>query len=283
MQNISIDGSLPLPQLMAGMIYGLALLSGIVLLIRALIQIKQQRPDCARLNQLLYSRAWDPKELLFLLLLYTLLLILAGLSGSFFYEEQQPALRLIVTYVVWGGLMACTGWIIHRKGENWNTAFGLSRAQSHALKKSLPLYLITLPVVVLSALLFSFLLHLFGVEPAMQDVAHMIFQAPPLFRLLLIFSAIIGAPIVEEILFRGILFPTLARHIGIPGAIGLSSILFALLHNHLNGFLPLTVLSIAFCLAYWRYGSLWVNIGMHALYNGINIVMLLLHAEVLGL
>jgi len=47
----------------------------------------------------------------------------------------------------------------------------------------------------------------------------------------MIFFGIAVAPLVEELFFRGFLYPVLARHLGILPSIGLTSAAFALLHE----------------------------------------------------
>ena len=81
-------------------------------------------------------------------------------------------------------------------------------------------------------------------------------------------------PLYEEVLFRGVLFPYLTKRAGLAGGTLLVSALFALLHFHLPSMAPLFLLSIALCLAYWRTGSLWVNIGIHAIFNATSILAL---------
>ena len=84
------------------------------------------------------------------------------------------------------------------------------------------------------------------------------------------------APVAEEILFRGILVPLLMKRLGAGPAVILSSVLFALVHLHAPSFFPLFVLATGLALAYIYTGSLWVPIMMHALFNGMNLAILLL-------
>jgi membrane protease YdiL (CAAX protease family) len=89
----------------------------------------------------------------------------------------------------------------------------------------------------------------------------------PFLRLAIGVIAVIGAPIVEETLFRGILYPTLKKRLGFGLAVFLTSALFAAVHYHALTALPLTILAIALTLVYeWR-GNLASCILMHALFN----------------
>lgn len=82
----------------------------------------------------------------------------------------------------------------------------------------------------------------------------------------------LGAPLSEETLFRGFLFPGLAKsRLGLLGSGILTSLLWALLHFGYSIFGLLEVLSIGFYFAWLlvRTGSLWVTIFCHAVYNTV--------------
>jgi len=84
------------------------------------------------------------------------------------------------------------------------------------------------------------------------------------------------APLFEEVIFRGILLPLVARRWGTAAAVVTVSALFAMVHFHLPSVVPLFVIAVAFSLGYVYSGSLLVPVAMHALFNGVNLVMLAL-------
>jgi len=89
------------------------------------------------------------------------------------------------------------------------------------------------------------------------------------------FSAIILAPLVEEILFRGIAYKAL-RDRGYPRvALAVSSILFGLIHVNLLTFIPLTAFAVVLALLYERTGTLLAPIAAHSLFNAINFSLFL--------
>jgi membrane protease YdiL (CAAX protease family) len=75
------------------------------------------------------------------------------------------------------------------------------------------------------------------------------------------------APIAEELYFRGYVFRTYLQARGPLVAYGGTSVLFATLHLNLPALLPILVLSLIFCLAYRRTGSIIPSIVGHALNN----------------
>ncbi|MBM3856988.1 MAG: CPBP family intramembrane metalloprotease [Verrucomicrobia bacterium] len=98
-------------------------------------------------------------------------------------------------------------------------------------------------------------------------------------RCSIIAMATLVAPIAEEFIFRGYLYGVARRFLGrIPG-IAISSVLFAAMHLHLPSMPGLTVLAVMLCLLYERTGSLWSNIIVHATFNTISIVMLLIFKD----
>ena len=83
----------------------------------------------------------------------------------------------------------------------------------------------------------------------------------------IIFAGAVLAPICEEFLFRGFFYAVGKRYLG-PLASGfVTALLFAGIHQSLTAFAGLFVLALCLTLAYERTGSLFVPIGMHALYN----------------
>ena len=84
------------------------------------------------------------------------------------------------------------------------------------------------------------------------------------------FTAIVVAPVVEEILFRGILYRTVRDH-GFPKlALFGSALLFGVIHGSLMTLLPLAALAIILALLYDRAGNLMAPIFAHALFNAVN-------------
>lgn len=89
-------------------------------------------------------------------------------------------------------------------------------------------------------------------------------------RTLLLIQAAVGAPIVEEFTFRGLLFEGLRDRWGLWIAAALSAAVFALSHNTLpGGFLQLWTLGFVFALVSRRNRSILPNILMHGMHNGL--------------
>jgi CAAX protease family protein len=90
--------------------------------------------------------------------------------------------------------------------------------------------------------------------------------------------AVLIAPPAEEMLFRGILYPTIKQS-GFPRAAWwVTSLFFAAMHCNGLSFLPLTVFSLVLIYLYEKTGSLWASITAHSLFNFANFLFLVLWA-----
>ncbi|MGK7885622.1 MAG: CPBP family glutamic-type intramembrane protease [Crocosphaera sp.] len=90
------------------------------------------------------------------------------------------------------------------------------------------------------------------------------------------FTAAIAAPFYEEIMFRGFLLPSLTRYFPVWGAIGISSLIFAVAHLNLSEVLPLTVLGIVLGIVYTRSRNLLSSMLLHSLWNSGTLISLFL-------
>jgi membrane protease YdiL (CAAX protease family) len=94
---------------------------------------------------------------------------------------------------------------------------------------------------------------------------------------------VVMAPLIEEMLYRGFLYPTLKRLRQRPSAVlrflghpwtaaVLSGVLFGASHGSLYAWIPLAVLGVALARLYEWNGSLAAPIAAHAAFNAIQLV-----------
>jgi membrane protease YdiL (CAAX protease family) len=98
-------------------------------------------------------------------------------------------------------------------------------------------------------------------------------------RIPIILLAVVIAPVAEELAFRGYLYGVIKRYFGAIPALISSGILFALIHLNLPSFFPLLVLASAFALAYELSGSLLVPMTMHASFNALSLILVLMEQK----
>jgi hypothetical protein len=94
----------------------------------------------------------------------------------------------------------------------------------------------------------------------------------------IIISAVIAAPLAEELLFRVVLQGWLSERLPGPAAIGMTALIFALVHGWRDA-LPLVPLSIILGYLYYQTRYYWACVVTHALFNGTNLAMVLLTTE----
>jgi membrane protease YdiL (CAAX protease family) len=86
--------------------------------------------------------------------------------------------------------------------------------------------------------------------------------------LFMVFSACLAAPLAEEIVYRGVLFRSLANRLPLVAAVLLSSTVFALVHFYaLPSLWMVGAVGVACALSYAASGSLLTAVALHALYN----------------
>ena len=80
-------------------------------------------------------------------------------------------------------------------------------------------------------------------------------------------AIVIGAPIAEEIFFRGFLFGGTRPLVGALPAAVITGFIFSLAHYNLGLILPFTAIGAVLALSYQRSGTLFVPMGAHFLFN----------------
>jgi membrane protease YdiL (CAAX protease family) len=108
-------------------------------------------------------------------------------------------------------------------------------------------------------------------EPAeeLTDLAH-----GPAFLLLAVLITV-GAPLVEELFFRGVLQQSLIRRIGQPVlAVGITALAFGLAHYQPLQLLGLIAFGVVLGLLAWRTGRLGPGIVAHVFFNLVTVVAL---------
>jgi membrane protease YdiL (CAAX protease family) len=97
--------------------------------------------------------------------------------------------------------------------------------------------------------------------------------------LMIAFLAVATAPIVEESIYRGILYPALERVSGAPVAVILVTLLFAVPHvpqywPNFAVIISITLLSVALTVLRARTGRLLPCVAVHFVFNGIQSVII---------
>jgi len=203
-------------------------------------------------------------------LVVTILFTLAAASQS--KPAQAPsAIEMVAGALFYSVAMAGTifGCLAFSK-IGFRAAFGLAAGSStSAVAKGVRYGLEILPLVLLVSMGVSSIGESLGFDMRTQEIFDCLSDphASGWARAMLIFFAVGIAPVVEEILFRGILLPVVLKgRTFLFGAL-LTSLYFALMHLHAPSLLSLLVLSVGFSAGYASTGSILTPIAMHAVFN----------------
>jgi membrane protease YdiL (CAAX protease family) len=88
---------------------------------------------------------------------------------------------------------------------------------------------------------------------------------------LLLFLAV-GAPIVEELFFRGLVLRALLGRTRVPVAVVVSALLFGLAHFEAAQFAGLAAFGVVLAALAWRTGRLTPGIGAHVAFNTVAVL-----------
>ena len=237
--------------------------------------------DWEERKQLLQARPWLAADALGMLALLVSLQVGTGLLlaavRKFTHASPEDTMQLLSQTVLlhWLGL-ALVGALLSWRRLSWQAAFGMEwRALGRCAGLGALFCLAVLPFFWFYSTLYELGLRWYGIEPELQKVAVTLTGDQPLgLRIYLVGVAVVVAPFFEEILFRGIILPVLAKRFGVGRAIMLVAVLFAAVHLHVPALLPLFVMSVAFSLAYLYSGNLLVPVVMHSLFNAFNLALL---------
>ena len=94
-------------------------------------------------------------------------------------------------------------------------------------------------------------------------------------RLIMILGACVIAPVAEEIVFRGYLYPVVKRYTEPVIAAIFTGIIFGAVHGQIWAVIPLSLFGILLAILYEKSGSIWACILCHALFNIVNVVFML--------
>jgi membrane protease YdiL (CAAX protease family) len=203
--------------------------------------------------------------------------------GALAQKNAQPigpsvSQMIIAALSLQGAALMLVPHFLREQDLSWKEAFGFGNNWRRAMMLGVILACLFLPVAMgLQWLSAQVMVHLprLQLRPQEQEAVQTLQMAVTWFhRLALGAVTIVLAPAAEEILFRGILYPTI-KQAGFPRlAMWGTALLFAAIHLNLATFVPLTILALGLALLYERTDNLLAPITAHALFNAMNFVIL---------
>ena len=234
---------------------------------------------------MLSHKPWNPESLLWLGCAFMLALAPGAAIAGLFENGSIAQMAANVTALPVAILVAVAVWLqasrrVYRSPIQLADTFGFNRRNTGrcmllGLGTGLGLVLIAMAL----ALLTSRLLQALGNQAEPQKLVSLIAEeaAKPDQTGLLIFFVVMAvavAPVAEEILFRGILYPAI-KQIGHPRAAAIgTALLLALFHVNLLTFASLTAVALVLIALYEFTDNLLAPITAHAVFNASNLIML---------
>lgn len=109
---------------------------------------------------------------------------------------------------------------------------------------------------------------------AVQDTVKLLQTTKdPQILILMALAAVVVAPVCEEIVFRGYLYPAAKRFAGTWAAAISTALLFSAAHGNLGALLPLFIFGLVIIYVYERTRSIWAPIAIHFCFNGATVVI----------
>lgn len=154
-----------------------------------------------------------------------------------------------------------------------------------ALRQAAPFFLRFLPIIWIVSLLWTQILALMQslglIDEFPPQELVQLFQSggDPLAIGLLVIFAVILAPLVEELIFRGCIYRFFKSKTTVIPAQIISALIFASIHANLLSFVPLILVGILLARCYEKSGNILVPMCFHAFFNGFSLLMLLLMSQ----
>lgn len=112
-----------------------------------------------------------------------------------------------------------------------------------------------------------------GADTVQDSVKFLQNGTDPAALVLMAVAAVLVAPVCEEIVFRGFLYPAVKRFTGTWPAAIFSALVFAAAHANLPALLPLFLFGLVLVFLYEKTGSLWAPVAVHFCFNGSTVLI----------
>jgi membrane protease YdiL (CAAX protease family) len=238
------------------------------------------------------DKRWDSLSVIVLALLIMVSLILAmvlsystsQLLAGRVGPQEMMLISMAISLICVQGLALVWVHVFLRWNElSWGEAFGLSQ---HNYRQCVVLALLALVLAFIGMAIFGTLsstaLELAAdrtgwqwLKPEPQPIVQLLQNNWPWWLLAMQgFTAIVVAPVGEELLFRGILYGFIKQR-GYPRlGLWISSVVFALVHGNAVGFLALVFLAMILVAIYEQTKNIFAPILLHSLFNTVNFALI---------
>ncbi|MBD3425746.1 MAG: CPBP family intramembrane metalloprotease [Candidatus Omnitrophica bacterium] len=244
-----------------------------------LVRLFRREPLRIRLQEQDKPR-WTPGDvvrvaLIFLASGYAIIIVQAFLSHIFPILRNEN-FRMVFNTAMMNliGISVIVYFVVDKYGQDISqiglTAKGFRKAVFYAAVG----YICLVPVLFLIMLGTYFVTQLIEYRPPVQPIVEVFMEEKETVVLWLstVFAAVFG-PIAEEIFFRGFMYGALKKSLGVFWGMMLTAAVFAMLHAHAVGFLPIMMLGLLLAYLYEKTGSLVSSMTVHIMHNLAMVVL----------
>jgi hypothetical protein len=204
-------------------------------------------------------------------------LVVVAVQGYAEVEEISLADQALIQAGLWFGLLGVPLWASFRKGRGPVDDFRLTMRWYDAPLGLAVGALTQFPVL---PLLYLPIFWIFGEQDVSEPARELTEKATGTGTVvLLVLVVVVGAPVIEEIFFRGLLLRSLERtaggRLGVLWPVAISSVVFGLFHFQLLQLPALVVFGLVAAVLTVRTGRLGPAIWAHVAFNATTVVVLL--------
>lgn len=182
---------------------------------------------------------------------------------------------ILISIAVFQGLLSLI-LFVHLQSVGLNTLQVLGMESPLQVRDAvwgLMAYCMALPLVAMSALFTKALFGSLKIDLTLQPMIQQISELSGWMNWVSLFLLVgfIG-PLLEEVIFRGIIFPLLVQKLGALSGLLLQAAIFALIHQHAASLLALFSLAILLGLTYLYTRRLMTCVWAHVFFNSMTLV-----------
>jgi uncharacterized protein len=231
------------------------------------------------------EKPWRAEAVLMLGAGILVIVSLSSIGASLLLESSEaPRFVAFVVSTLLGQCLAAVlvHFFLRYHAMTWREFLGFNRRRVAVLiLLGILTAVIVMPVGWATADLSSKIITRLYQQPKQQVVVEVLESATDARqRAVFALAAIVMAPLIEETMFRGILYPFLKQQGHRRLAFWGTSLLFAMIHMDLARFLPLFILALALTALYEWTDTMIAPIAAHATFNGINFILLLNQTQI---
>ena len=188
-------------------------------------------------------------------------------------DLDDPSLEItaILQAALWVGTLGVPLWLYYTKGISWKQ-FGWGFKKSDVFQG----LLIGLGTQIAGGLLYLPLLVIFDDIDVSEPARELVDKATGFGVFLLFLVVVVGAPVVEEIFFRGLTLKAFEKKMGSRSAAIVSSLFFAIAHLQLVQFPALLLFGLVAVYLVRKHDRLGRAVWAHVGFNATTVIALLL-------